>query len=93
MRAGSNADAAAEVVVDDRLHGGGQRQGRFRGHVRVDGGLMHPCHAGDACAHALCHGVCANDDAAADIGVDDRQPGGGQQNDAPNGVYVAKGHS
>ena len=50
MRAAPIAEAAADVVFDDQLRGGGQRQGRGGGHVGVDRGHVRASHAGDASA-------------------------------------------
>jgi len=79
VRAGPNADAAADIAVDDQPHGGGKSQGRGGGHVGVDRRLVNPRHAGYAGANALGHGAGDNDDAAADVVVDDRRHCSGQR--------------
>ena len=87
----ANDDTAADVVVDDQPLGGGQLQGRGGGHVGVDGVRVHLRHAGDAGAHALGHGAGANDDAAADVVVEDRPDVGGQRLGRGDGNVVVDG--
>jgi len=84
-RVGANKDAAADVVADDRRGGGRQRHGLGGGHVDCGGGQVHQRRAGDAGGHSLVYGAGANDNAAADVVVDDRPEGGGERHGLVDG--------
>jgi len=73
---GANVDATVDVVVEDRRHGDGNRQGRGGGRVGVDGGHVHQNRAGENDGHTLDDVVGGDDKAAADVVVDDRRQGG-----------------
>ena len=88
---GANEDAAAGVIDDDRRSGGRKRHGLGGGHVACGGGHVHQRRAGDAGGHEIVHGAGANDDAAADVVVDDRQHGGDQRNGRGDGSVRVDG--